>query len=77
MSGYISSQTYLSSPPFELSDGYLEGISAFVNPLKTSGDYYDVVDWECSLAPYVDKIYWKIDAGSSLQYPNNVMWDRN
>ena len=45
--------------------------------LSTHGDYYDVVDWNCTLAPYVDKIYWKIDAGSKYTFPDNVKWERN
>ena len=87
--GYISSESYISSDPIIISDPYLpdaiaagEPLStcqtcAFVQPLQTSGDYYDIVDWECTLAPYVDKLYWRIDAGSQYEFPNNVNWERN
>ena len=88
LSGYISSDVYLCSAPIVIPDPYLpfaegEGeplstcqSSAFVNPLQTSVDYYDHVDWDCTLAPYVDKLYWKIDIDSPYEYPNNVSWDR-
>ena len=50
--------------------------SASLKPLSTSGDAYGVVDRNCSLEPYVDKIYWTIDAESIYTYPNNVQWNR-
>ena len=84
--GYISSKAYLCMPPYEWTDPYgtasadplsISQSSAFIEPLSGVNDYYDKVDWQCSLAPYVDKLYWKIDAGSQYEYPNNVKWDRN
>ena len=89
LSGYISSEAYSSSIPKVIPDPYLpdaavEGwplstceSSGYIQPLQTSGDYYDVVDWACTLAPYVDKLYWKIDAGSQYEFPNNVHWERD
>ena len=79
ISGYISSESYISSPMAMLSDPYVSsdvsagyplsiceyGIAS--NPLSGINDYYDVVDNECSLAPYVDKLYWKIDGLSATQ----------
>jgi len=66
-----------------LSDAVLEGLplstcesSGYIEPLQTSGDYYDKVDWQCTLAPYVDKLYWKIDVGSQYEFPNNIGWER-
>ena len=32
------------------------------------------VDNKCTLAPYVDKIYWKIDETSMSAFPYNVKW---
>lgn len=85
---YISSEAYINNGPIIIPDPYLPEASAigeplstcessaYMNPLQTSGDYYDIVDWDCTLAPYVDKLYWKIDAGSIYKYPNNVSWER-
>ena len=85
---YISSDAYIRNEPRVYDDPYAPMAkdkgwplstcqsSAFVDPLQTSGDYYDVVDWNCTLAPYVDKLYWKIDAGSQYEFPNNVSWER-
>lgn len=81
MSGYISSEGYISSYPRLTYDPYNEGVSseicAFMQPIKTENDYYDTVDHYCSLEPYVDKIYWKIDGTSDYEYPNNVVWERD
>lgn len=86
--GYISSEAYINSSPTIVSDPYLPDAiiageplstcqtSSFNKPLQTCGDYYDNVDWECSLAPYVDKLYWKIEAGNKYEFPNNVSWER-
>ena len=86
--GYISSETYTNSGPTIVYDPHLPDAiiageplstcqtSSFNKPLQTSGDYYDNVDWECSLAPYVDKLYWKIEAGNKYEFPNNVSWER-
>lgn len=87
---YISSESYLSAPYAALSDPYapIASTSSYPEPLSTCelcianqplstiDDYYDIVDWNCSLAPYVDKLYWKIDGVSQYEFPNNVMWER-
>lgn len=44
--------------------------------MEGNNDYYDIVDDNCSLAPYVDKIYWKIDSASIYTYPNDIKWER-
>jgi len=71
-SSYISSEQYFG-PNYESAIGP-DGSEWRVKPqpLQTSGDYYDVVDNYCTLAPYVDRIYWKIDGASEYEYPNNV-----
>lgn len=71
-SSYISSEAYYG-PNYESAvgpDG--ETWKVKPEPLSTSGDYYDVVDNYCTLAPYVDRIYWKIDGASEYKYPYNV-----
>ena len=50
--------------------------TAFPPLLTTVGDVYGVVDKNCSLEPYVDKVYWSIDADSVQVFPNTVKWDR-
>lgn len=69
---YISSEAY-HGPNYQSSigpDGEEYKIKS--EQLSTSGDYYDIVDNYCTLAPYVDKIYWKIDGASVYEYPYNV-----
>ena len=71
-SSYISSEWH-SEPSYTSSvgpDGEIYKMA--LKPLQTSGDYYDVVDNYCTLAPYVDRIYWKIDGASEYEYPYNV-----
>lgn len=72
LSGYISSDWY-SEPNYTSSIG-IDGevYKMALEPLQTSGDYYDVVDNYCTLAPYVDRIFWKIDGASEYEYPHNV-----
>ena len=41
---------------------------------EISSGYYDVVDNKCTLAPFVDKLIWKIDETSLCAFPNNVGW---
>ena len=79
ISGYISSESYIAPPMAMLSDPYISSdVSAgyplssceygtIDKPLSGVNDYYDIVDNECSLAPYVDKLYWKIDGLSATQ----------
>ena len=91
ISGYISSLTYTNlntsavlSDPYVHMPAYLstydlstcEYGKAQLVPLSTAGDTYANVDKRCSLEPYVDKIYWTIDADSIYTYPNNVKWER-
>ena len=78
----------MPTPLTELSDPYAPVASDYGmslsdceygvpdKPLSTVNDYYDVVDWECSLAPYVDKLYWRIDGFSKLEFPNNIVAER-
>lgn len=74
--------------PVALSDPYAYDLSNYGYPLSTcelsmmqaplqgNNDYYAAVDRNCSLEPYVDKIYWTIDADSIYTLPNNIRWDR-
>lgn len=75
--GYISSESYITPQMATLSDPYIttlaegEPLSSceygmFSQPLSTVNDYYDIVDEDCSLAPYKDKLYWKIDGISAM-----------
>lgn len=90
MSGYLSSAEYIKLLSSSiLSDPYAYDLSNYgfplstceygsshLQPLSTVGDSYGIVDMNCSLEPYVDKIYWKIDADSVQVFPNNVSWER-
>ena len=88
VSGYISSESYTMPKPVALSDPYAYDLSNYGYPLSTcelsmmqaplqgNNDYYATVDRNCSLEPYVDKIYWTIDADSIYTLPNNIRWDR-
>lgn len=72
-SSYISSGWY-GGPVYQSAVGPEgEEISAVLpQPVATSADWYDVVDNYCTLAPYVDRIFWKIDGASPYEYPYNV-----
>ena len=89
VSGYLSSAEYLRPLSVDmLSDPYAYDTSGYAYPLSTCeygvavqqlstvGDYYGNVDSGCSLEPYVDKIYWTINADSVYTFPNNVIWQR-
>lgn len=84
ISGYISSESYVRASAEVFYDPYISvgyppsacEFDATFSPLSGINDYYDKVDSKCSLEPYVDKLYWKIDPLSPYQYPNNVEWDR-
>ena len=52
------------------------GSATTIPPLSSAGDVYGDVDMNCSLEPYVDKIYWTIDADAVQVFPNNIRWDR-
>lgn len=93
VSGYLSSSQYMSAmSEYSLSDPYAYDINEYLHRyplstceygtaqmpyLSTNGDFYGKVDRNCSLEPYVDKIYWTIDADSVYTFPNNVIWERN
>ena len=90
VSGYLSSQQYIDinmssmlSDPYAYDRYYTKPLSTCeygtseLKPLSTVNDAYGIVDRNCSLEPYVDKIYWTIDADSIYTYPNNIRWDRN
>lgn len=88
ISGYISSDSYLSDhlpkikyDPYRedesMASAYSEGeipgkLSVYDEPLKTSGDYYAKVNSDCSLYPYKDPIYWRINPLSKNEFPDNV-----
>lgn len=79
----MSSEMTMLSDPYISADpaaGYPLSIceygAAYTKPLSTYDDYYDKVDWQCSLEPYVDKLYWRIDGLSPYKFPNNVIWER-
>ena len=89
ISGYISSRSYISSPMTMLSDPYVvadplcgyplsicEYGASYDKPLSTIDDYYDKVDWKCSLEPYVDKLYWRIDGVSPSAFPYNIVQEK-
>lgn len=74
--GYISSEAYLSDHlPHTKLDPYSETssfLSVYDEPLKTSGDYYAKVNSQCSLYPYKDPLYWRINPLSPDDFPDNV-----
>lgn len=73
---HYTQPAYLSSEAYELvyeevvmPDGSVQKLP---KELRTSGDYYAPVDNWCTLAPYVDRIIWRIDEGSQMPFPYNV-----
>lgn len=80
--GYISSEQYIKPSSLCINDPYMPDAISHGEPLSTCqseyyksslssvNDYYDVVDWDCSLQPYVDKLYWTID-GNVIQTMHN------
>jgi len=70
---YISSEGYLSNyavREVETEEG-LSSVSVLTS-LTPVGDYYEPVDNWCTLAPYVDRIRWRIDETSTRPFPENV-----
>ena len=69
ISGYISSETYISSHlPKLMPDPYAEEyslLSVYDEPVKTSGDYYEKTTNRCSLHPYKDPLRWVINPFST------------
>lgn len=76
ISGYISSEAYLSAhlPKLVPSPHDEPGImlSVYDQPLQTSGDYCEKITTQCSLQPYKDAIRWRIDPFSTREFPYNV-----
>ena len=75
ISGYISSEAYISTHlPKLVPDPYNDEsmLSLYNRPIITSGDYYERVNSECSLYPYKDPIYWRINPLSPNEFPDNV-----
>jgi hypothetical protein len=73
---HYTQPAYLSSEAYELvyeevvmPDGSVQKLP---KELRTSGDYYAPVDNWCTLAPYVDRIIWRIDEVSQMPFPYNV-----
>ena len=75
VSGYLSSEEYLSGGPDVTHDGYNAPISSFNEPVSCINDYSDKITWNCTLAPYVDKLYWRIDTSSHYTYPDDMHWE--
>ena len=70
---YVSSESYVAEYKEVVDDeGGFHTVSA---ALSGVGDAYEKVDEECSLAPYVDRIRWTIDATSDRPFPGNVKPD--
>lgn len=81
----IAKHEHYTSAAYISSDGYLsnyavrevkteEGLStvSVLTSLTPVGDYYEPVDNWCTLAPYVDRLRWKIDEMSTRPFPDNV-----
>lgn len=70
-SGYLSSENYVMRYR-TVTDPYGEQISVPYQ-LSTVNDYYGQTGYQCTLAPYVDRIYWQIDENSLSNFPMNVI----
>lgn len=71
---YISSDHYLSNyaeEEIETPKGELSSVSVLTS-LTPVDDFYEPVDTWCTLAPYVDRVRWKIDQSSPYPFPENV-----
>lgn len=64
--GHFTVPAYLSSERYFQAKGR-DGKTV----LSTEGDVYGSVDNWCTLAPYVDRIRWKIDESLSAAFPDN------
>lgn len=77
ISGYISSESYgdpalsVTLDPYAPISGDFPGMSAYMcehgeytQPVSCFNSTIASVDMNCSLEPYVDKLYWKIDGVS-------------
>ena len=68
--GYISSESYISSYDYYIDeDGNEQSALTAVTPVDMK---YDFVDTTETIAPYKDRLYWKIDGASAKEFPDNV-----
>lgn len=68
--GYISSESYISAyTTYEDDEGKLLSVLSAVDPVDM---YYENVDAYETIAPYKNRLIWKIDGASSQEFPNNV-----
>ena len=71
---YISSKNYVSGyvdREIETETGEISTVCVLTS-ITPENDYYQPVDNWCTLAPYVDRIKWKIDESSTSPFPDNV-----
>lgn len=71
---YISSEGYIPEydvHEIETETGELSTVSVLTS-LTPVNDWYEPVDNWCTLAPYVDRIRWRIDETSTRPFPENV-----
>ena len=71
---YISSENYVSGyaeREIETEPGEISTVRVLTS-VTPENDYYQPVDNWCTLAPYVDRIKWKIDESSTAPFPDNV-----
>ena len=71
---YISSESYVSGyvdREIETETGEISTVRVLTS-ITPENDYYQPVDNWCTLAPYVDRIKWKIDESSTAPFPDNV-----
>ena len=81
-SGLIAKHEHYTKPAYISSESYERKYRTEVDPYgdeisvpwytATSGDWYEPVDNWCTLAPYVDRLRWKIDQSSPYPFPYNV-----
>lgn len=57
----IAEHRHYAIPAYISSERYVSADTPKGPALSTQGDFYQSVDNWCTLAPYVDRIYWKID----------------
>lgn len=68
--GYISSESYASSYAIYIDEeGRTLSVLSSVDPNDMK---YDNVDTYETIAPYKDRLIWKIDGASSNEFPDNV-----
>ena len=62
----LTKHGHYAVPAYISSEGYVRAETPTGPVLSTFGDEYSSVDNWCTLAPYVDRIYWKIDEDGSF-----------